>query len=74
MIRLLLVEDQTIIRQGLRRLLDAYDDLQVVAEFEDGQQAISFLERCANEQDSALQPDLVLMDVRMPVMDGVTTT
>jgi DNA-binding NarL/FixJ family response regulator len=66
MIRLLLVEDQTIIRQGLRRLLDAHADLQVVGEAENGQQAVA--------QAETLQPDLVLMDVRMPVMDGVTAT
>ncbi|NJO78831.1 MAG: response regulator transcription factor [Cyanobacteria bacterium RM1_2_2] len=66
MIRLLLAEDQTIIRQGLRRLLESHTDLQVVGEAENGQQAL--------EQATALQPDLVLMDVRMPVMDGVTAT
>lgn len=66
MIRLLLVEDQTIIRQGLRRLLDSQADLQVVGEAENGQQAI--------DQIPTLQPDLVLMDVRMPIMDGITAT
>ncbi len=66
MIRLLLVEDQTIIREGLRRLLNSHPDLQVVGEAENGQQAV--------EQVETLQPDLVLMDVRMPVMDGVTAT
>jgi DNA-binding NarL/FixJ family response regulator len=66
MIRLLLVEDQTILRQGLRRLLEAQADLQVVGEAENGQQAV--------EQAQQLQPDLILMDVRMPVMDGVTAT
>lgn len=66
MIRLVLAEDQTIIRQGLHRLLDSYADLQVVGEAANGQQAV--------EQVANLQPDLVLMDVRMPVMDGVTAT
>lgn len=66
MIRLLLTEDQTIVRQGLRRLLESQPDLQVVGEAENGQQAIAQVE--------TLQPDLVLMDVRMPVMDGVTAT
>lgn len=66
MIRLLLAEDQTIIRQGLRRLLDSHADLQVVGEAENGRQAV--------EKAEALQPDLILMDVRMPVMDGVTAT
>jgi DNA-binding NarL/FixJ family response regulator len=66
MIRLVVAEDQTIIRQGLRRLLDSQPDLQVVGEAENGQQAV--------EQAAILQPDLVLMDVRMPVMDGVTAT
>ncbi|MEB3180732.1 MAG: response regulator transcription factor [Nostocaceae cyanobacterium] len=65
-IRLLLVDDQMIIRQGLRSLLEAKPDLEVVGEAENGQQAVSQVE--------ALQPDIVLMDVRMPVMDGVAAT
>jgi len=63
MIRLLLVDDQTIIRQGLKSLLEAQPDLEVVGEAENGQRAV--------EQVAALNPDVVLMDVRMPVMDGV---
>lgn len=65
-IRLLLVDDQLIIRQGLRSLLEAKPDLEVVGEAENGQQAIAQVE--------TLQPDVVLMDVRMPVMDGVAAT
>jgi DNA-binding NarL/FixJ family response regulator len=65
-IRLLLVDDQQIIRQGLKSLLDAKPDLEVVGEAENGQQALA--------QVQALQPDVVLMDVRMPVMDGVAAT
>jgi DNA-binding NarL/FixJ family response regulator len=66
MIRVLIVEDQTIIRQGLRRLLEAQPDLEIVGEAENGQQAI--------EQVSQCLPDLVLMDIRMPIMDGLTAT
>lgn len=65
-IRLLLVDDQLIIRQGLRSLLEAKPDLEVVGEAENGQSAISQVE--------TLQPDVVLMDVRMPIMDGVAAT
>ncbi|HEY9878240.1 MAG TPA: response regulator transcription factor [Leptolyngbyaceae cyanobacterium] len=65
-IRLLLVDDQTIIRQGLKSLLEAKPDLIVVGEAENGQQAIAQVE--------ALHPDVVLMDVRMPMMDGVAAT
>ena len=65
-IRLLLVDDQQIIRQGLRSLLEAKPDLEVVGEAENGQQAITQVEM--------LHPDIVLMDVRMPVMDGVAAT
>jgi DNA-binding NarL/FixJ family response regulator len=65
-IRLLLVDDQIIVRQGLRSLLEAKPDLDVVGEAENGQQAIAQVE--------ALRPDVVLMDVRMPVMDGVAAT
>ncbi len=66
MIRVLLVDDQIIIRQGLKSLLESKSDLQVVGDAENGQSAI--------EQVEALQPDIVLMDIRMPVMDGVTAT
>ncbi len=65
-IRLLLVDDQIIIRQGLRSLLEAKPDLEVIGEAENGQQAMT--------QVATLQPDIVLMDVRMPVMDGVAAT
>jgi DNA-binding NarL/FixJ family response regulator len=66
MIRVLLVDDQTIIRQGLRSLLGAKHDLEVVGDAENGKQAL--------EQVSTLHPHVVLMDVRMPIMDGVTAT
>lgn len=65
-IRLLLVDDQQIVRQGLRSLLEVKSDLIVVGEAENGQQAITQVE--------TLQPDVVLMDVRMPIMDGVAAT
>ena len=66
MIRVLLVDDQSLIRQGLRALLELEPDLQVLGEAEHGQTAIALVE--------TLQPDVVLMDIRMPVMDGVAAT
>lgn len=66
MIRVLLVDDLAIIREGLRSLLETQDDLTVVGEAENGQVAV--------EQGLLLKPDVVLMDVRMPVMDGVAAT
>jgi DNA-binding NarL/FixJ family response regulator len=66
MVRVLLVDDQIIIRQGLKSLLESKPDLEVVGDAENGQRAL--------EQVEALQPDVVLMDVRMPVMDGVAAT
>jgi DNA-binding NarL/FixJ family response regulator len=66
MIRVLIVEDQTIIRQGLRRLLEAQSDLEIIGEAENGQQAI--------DQVAQDLPDVVLMDIRMPIMDGLTAT
>jgi DNA-binding NarL/FixJ family response regulator len=66
MIRVLIVDDQIIVRQGLRSLLESKPDLQIVGDAENGQKAI--------EQVEAQQPDVVLMDVRMPVMDGVAAT
>lgn len=66
MIRVLLVDDQTLIRQGIALLLELEPDLEVVGAVDDGRAAIEAVER--------LHPDVVLMDVRMPGMDGVTAT
>jgi DNA-binding NarL/FixJ family response regulator len=71
MTRLLLVDDQILIRQGLKNLLEAKPELQVVGDAEDGQQAIAKIEALYG---TPLQPDVVLMDVRMPIMDGVAAT
>ena len=66
MIKVLLVDDQTLIRQGIRLLLEIETDIQVVGQAANGRAAI--------EQVETLQPDIVLMDVRMPEMDGVAAT
>jgi DNA-binding NarL/FixJ family response regulator len=66
MITLLLVDDQNLIRQGLKALLELEPDLCVVGEAENGAVAID----CVR----SLEPNVVLMDIRMPVMDGVTAT
>ncbi len=66
MIRLLLVDDQPLFRQGLASLLSLEDDLEVVGQANDGYEAIALTEK--------LQPDVILMDVRMPVCDGVVAT
>jgi DNA-binding NarL/FixJ family response regulator len=66
MIRLLLADDQLIVRQGLQSLLEAKPDFQVVGEAENGEQAVAQVE--------ALQPDVALMDIRMPIMDGIAAT
>jgi DNA-binding NarL/FixJ family response regulator len=62
----LLVDDQTLIRQGIRLLLEIEKDIQVVGEAANGRQAVGQVE--------TLHPDVVLMDVRMPEMDGVAAT
>lgn len=66
MIRLLLVDDQSLICQGLQAVLDRELDLQVVGSAGNGEAAIA--------QVAALQPDVVLMDIRMPVMTGIEAT
>ncbi|MBD2101376.1 response regulator transcription factor [Leptolyngbya sp. FACHB-261] len=66
MIRLLLVDDQALFRQGLAALLALQEDLEVVGQANHGQEAINLTDQ--------LQPDVILMDVRMPVCDGVTAT
>lgn len=66
MIRLLVVDDQSLIRRGLKALLKLDEELQVVGEAEHGQAAIDLI--------ATLHPDVVLMDVRMPEMDGVAAT
>ncbi len=65
-IRLLIVDDQELVRTGLRLFLETQDDLEVVGEAADGVEAVAL----ARE----LQPDVVLMDIRMPGMDGVEAT
>jgi DNA-binding NarL/FixJ family response regulator len=63
MIRIALVEDQTIVRQGLKSLLALMPDFEVVAEANDGEEALGMIER--------EKPDVVLLDLRMPRLDGV---
>jgi DNA-binding NarL/FixJ family response regulator len=71
MIRVLLVEDQEIVRRGLKILLETKPDLKVVGEADNGQRAIELVETL---HTTSLPPDVVVMDIRMPVMDGVQAT
>lgn len=66
MIRVLLADDQELVRAGFRALLDAQDDIEVVAEAADGDEAV----RLTREH----RPDIVLMDIRMPGSDGLAAT
>ncbi|MFI6389063.1 response regulator [Nonomuraea sp. NPDC050547] len=66
MIRVLLVDDQALVRTGFKLMLNAQPDIEVVAEAGDGQEALT--------RTRELKPDVVLMDLHMPVMDGVTAT
>lgn len=63
-IRVLLVDDHMVVRSGLSTVLSVYDDLKLVGEAGDGEEALRLCER--------LQPDVILMDLLMPKMDGVT--
>jgi DNA-binding NarL/FixJ family response regulator len=66
MIRVLLADDQALVRGGFRALLDARDDIEVVGEAADGQQALALAR--------TLLPDVILMDIRMPGLDGLEAT
>ena len=65
-VRVLLVDDQALIRAGFRMILNAEEDIEVVGECADGTQALDSVKR--------LKPDVVLMDIRMPEMDGIEAT
>jgi YesN/AraC family two-component response regulator len=62
-IRVLLVDDQALIREGLAIILDAQPDIRVAGQAADGQEAVDLAGR--------LQPDVILMDIKMPRMDGI---
>jgi DNA-binding NarL/FixJ family response regulator len=65
-IRVLLVDDQALFREGLETLLSVHEDIQVVGQASNGQEGVEVAAR--------VQPDVVLMDVRMPILDGVGAT
>lgn len=66
MIRVLIVDDQVLVRAGLRTILEEEDDIEVVGEAGDGQEAIAMA--------GTVAPDVILMDIRMPNMDGLEAT
>jgi two-component system, NarL family, response regulator LiaR len=65
-IKVLIVDDHEVVRQGLRTFLELHDDIEIIGEAEDGNQAV--------EMVRLLRPDVVLMDLVMPHMDGITAT
>ena len=66
MVRVLLVDDDALVRAGLRMILSSADDLELVGEVDDGARAVAAVREH--------RPDVVLMDIRMPEMDGITAT
>jgi DNA-binding NarL/FixJ family response regulator len=65
-VRVLIADDQSLVRSGYRMVLQAHDDIEVVGEAANGEQAIDAVRR--------LRPDVVLMDIRMPELDGIAAT
>jgi DNA-binding NarL/FixJ family response regulator len=65
-VRILIADDQHLVRSGFRMILESEDDLEVVAEAADGKEAVSAARR--------LRPDVALLDLRMPAMDGIAAT
>src|SRR5690242_18661682 len=65
-IGVLLVDDHTVVRQGLRALLASEEDMEVVGEAENGRQAVQLAKKC--------EPDVVVMDVAMPLLNGLEAT
>jgi DNA-binding NarL/FixJ family response regulator len=65
-LRVVIVDDQALVRAGFRMILEADSDIQVAGDAADGEQAVSVVRR--------LDPDVVLMDIRMPVLDGLEAT
>ena len=65
-IRILLVDDQALFREGLRTLLSVRDGIEIVGEAANGEEAL--------QRVKSLKPQVVLMDLRMPVLDGVAAT
>ena len=65
-IKILIADDQALVRAGFKMILDAEDDLEVIGEAVDGRQAVEMARR--------LKPDVILMDIRMPELDGIEAT
>ncbi|MDP9304612.1 MAG: response regulator transcription factor [Actinomycetota bacterium] len=65
-IRIVIADDQALVRSGFRLIVDARPDLEVVGEAEDGEQAVALVEE--------LEPDVILLDIRMPNIDGIEAT
>jgi YesN/AraC family two-component response regulator len=65
-IRILVADDQPLVRTGIRRVIDSDEALAVIGEASDGHEAVALTK--------ALRPDVVLMDIRMPILDGIEAT
>ncbi|UCH59695.1 MAG: response regulator transcription factor [Anaerolineales bacterium] len=65
-VKVIIVDDHSVVRQGLRMFLSLEEDIEILGEASNGQEAVSMVKK--------LQPDVVIMDLLMPVMDGVTAT